>query len=95
MYYAQHPGDPPARTGVHDNRLDLGGLLQYLQPSRALTGNDVLVGEWMYIGGAGSSGRLLRGGMLETLKMDYIRSARAKGAPDFKFVIVQLERLIG
>tara|TARA_B100000212_G_scaffold280965_2_gene220889 strand:- start:4552 stop:5469 length:918 start_codon:yes stop_codon:yes gene_type:complete len=36
--------------------------------------------------------RLTRGGMLETLNMDYIRSARAKGAPEFKVVIVHALR---
>ncbi len=36
--------------------------------------------------------RLTRGGMLETLNMDYVRSARAKGAPEFKVVIVHALR---
>ncbi|OUW19840.1 MAG: ABC transporter [Opitutales bacterium TMED158] len=36
--------------------------------------------------------RLTRGGMLETLNMDYVRSARAKGASEFKVVIVHALR---
>lgn len=36
--------------------------------------------------------RLTRGGMLEALNMDYVRSARAKGASEFKVVIVHALR---
>lgn len=36
--------------------------------------------------------RLTRGGMLETLNMDYVRSARAKGASEFKVVVVHVLR---
>ncbi len=36
--------------------------------------------------------RLTRGGMLETLNMDYIRSARAKGAPEGRVVVVHALR---
>jgi len=36
--------------------------------------------------------RLARGGMLETLNQDYIRTARAKGLPEFKVVLVHAVR---
>ena len=36
--------------------------------------------------------RLARGGMLETLNQDYIRTARAKGLPEFKVVLVHAAR---
>ena len=36
--------------------------------------------------------RLSRGGMLETLNQDYVRTARAKGLPEFKVVMVHAIR---
>jgi oligopeptide transport system permease protein len=36
--------------------------------------------------------RLARGGMLETLNQDYIRTAKAKGLPEFKVVLVHAVR---
>ena len=36
--------------------------------------------------------RLARGGMLETLNQDYIRTARAKGLPEFRVVLVHAVR---
>jgi len=36
--------------------------------------------------------RLARGGMLETLNQDYIRTARAKGLPEFKVVLMHAVR---
>lgn len=36
--------------------------------------------------------RLARGGMLETLNQDYIKTARAKGLPEFKVVLVHAVR---